>query len=301
VSGNEVPYSTQMSGISVIYPTGLDKIFFQGKKMHQLRKVGVHEHEDQIGFDFDLYLEQYELSALKSCLDTKTFDKLNINLGSNQRFLAKLKTGDPYGIVGGVTDDNQVIFNHQTYAEYFACAWLKKNLNKVSLLQDDLFAAESKNLMFMFNIMLAENSALHLAVIHRDTNLILNHSDTSEMKDEGGRSPLHLLCADNNDDYSLSMMKIITSLFRSGMDYDHKNKFQQLSKQYREKFKMLSQCDVFQKDNIFGWNCLEVSRQLDAENWTRENWSPQSGRATIGRMRQLDACDNWTVDACGMH
>jgi hypothetical protein len=43
-----------------------------------------------------------------------------------------------------------------------------------------------------------------------------------------------------------------------------------------------------------------VSRQLDAENWTRENWSPQPGRATIGRMRQLDACDNWTVDACGM-
>jgi hypothetical protein len=26
-SGNEVPYSTQMSGISVIYPTGLDKNF----------------------------------------------------------------------------------------------------------------------------------------------------------------------------------------------------------------------------------------------------------------------------------
>jgi hypothetical protein len=31
-----------------------------------------------------------------------------------------------------------------------------------------------------------------------------------------------------------------------------------------------------------------VSRQLDAENWTRENWSPQPGRATIGRVRQLD-------------
>jgi hypothetical protein len=28
VSGNEVPYSSQMSGISVIYPTGLDKIIY---------------------------------------------------------------------------------------------------------------------------------------------------------------------------------------------------------------------------------------------------------------------------------
>jgi hypothetical protein len=46
---------------------------------------------------------------------------------------------------------------------------------------------------------------------------------------------------------------------------------------------------------------LPVSRQLVAENWTRENWSPQPGRATIGRMRQLDVRDNWTVDACDMH
>jgi hypothetical protein len=48
----------------------------------------------------------------------------------------------------------------------------------------------------------------------------------------------------------------------------------------------------------------KVSRQLDAENWTRENWSPQPGRATIGRMRQLDArqldaCDNWTRATIG--
>jgi energy-coupling factor transporter ATP-binding protein EcfA2 len=119
--------------------TKIYKIFFQGKKMHQFRKVGMHEHEDQIGFDFHLYLEQYELPALKSCLDTTTFDKLKINLGKSHKFLENLKTGDPFGIVNGVTDDNQVVFSHQTYAEYFACAWLKNNLGKVSLLQDDLF------------------------------------------------------------------------------------------------------------------------------------------------------------------
>jgi hypothetical protein len=45
--------------------------------------------------------------------------------------------------------------------------------------------------------------------------------------------------------------------------------------------------------------CSTVSRQLDAENWTRENWSPQPGRATIGRARQLDACDNWTRATIG--
>jgi hypothetical protein len=75
--------------------TKMYKIFFQGKKMHQFRKVGMHEHEDQIGFDFDLYLEQYELPALKSCLDTTTFDKLKINLGKSHKFLKKLKNRRP--------------------------------------------------------------------------------------------------------------------------------------------------------------------------------------------------------------
>ncbi|KAH0822622.1 hypothetical protein GEV33_000169 [Tenebrio molitor] len=188
--------------------TKMYKIFFQGKKMHQLRKVGVHEHEDQIGFDFDLYLEQYELPALKSCLDTTTFDKLKFNLGKSHKFLENLKTGDPFGIVNGVTDDNQVVFSHQTYAEYFACAWLKNNLDKVSLLQDDLFTKKNQNLKFMFDIVLAENSALHLGVIYKDRYI------------EG------------------------------------------VSTQHKEIFEMLLHCDVFQNDNVFGWNCLDYAIRL---------------------------------------
>jgi hypothetical protein len=108
--------------------TKMYKIFFQGKKKHQHRKLGMHEYENQLGFDFDLYLEEYELPALESCLDNTTFDKLNINLGRSQKFLEKLRTGDPFGIVSGVTDDNQVIFSHQTYAEYFACVGKEETL-----------------------------------------------------------------------------------------------------------------------------------------------------------------------------
>jgi hypothetical protein len=46
----------------------------------------------------------------------------------------------------------------------------------------------------MFDIMLTENSALHLAVIYRDTDLVSKHLDKNEVKDEGGRNPLTLLC-----------------------------------------------------------------------------------------------------------
>jgi hypothetical protein len=234
--------------------TKMYKIFFQGKKKHQHRKLGVHEHEDQIGFDFDLYLEQYELPALESCLDTTTLDELKINLRRSQKFLEKLKTGDPFGIVSRVTDDNQTIFNHQTYAEYFACAWLKKNLDKVSLLQDDLFTKQNQNLKLIFDIMLAEKSELHLAVIYRDTNLVLKHLHKNEVKDEGGRNPLQLLCT-----YGVKYPLLMKSY---GIMY-FENKIEGVSTQYREIFMMLSHCDVFQKDDVFRWNCFDYAIRLN--------------------------------------
>jgi ankyrin repeat protein len=240
--------------------TKMYKIFFQGKKKHQHRKLGVHEYENQLGFDFDLYLEQYQLPALESCLDTTTFDKLKINLGRSQKFLEKLRTGDPFGIVSRVTDDNQVIFNHQTYAEYFACAWMKNNLDKVSLLQDDLFTKKNQNLKLIFDIMLAENSALHLAVIYKHVDLVLKHLGKNEVKDEGGRSPLHLLCT-----YGVVHPLLRKEVDTSSSSYKKKcvaNIIEGVSTQYREIFKMLSHCDVFQKDDVFRWDCLDYAVRL---------------------------------------
>ncbi|XP_068911796.1 uncharacterized protein [Tenebrio molitor] len=240
--------------------TKMYKIFFQGKKKHQHRKLGVHEYENQLGFDFDLYLEQYELPALKSCLDTTTFDKLKINLRRSHMFLEKLKTGDPFGIVSGVTDDNQAIFHHQTYAEYFACAWLRKNLDKVSLLQDDVVTEQNQNLKFIFDIMLAENSALHLAVIYRHIDLVLKHLYKSDVKDEGGRSPLQLLCT-----YGVEHLPLWTIRKMGSAKYYIENYIVGVSTQYREIFKIFSHCDVFQKndvfqkDNVFQWNCFDYA------------------------------------------
>jgi ankyrin repeat protein len=237
--------------------TKMYKIFFQGKKMHQHRKLRMHEYENQLGFDIDLYLEQYELLALKSCLDTTTFDKLKINLGRSQKFLEKLKIGDPFGIVSGVTEDNQAIFNHQTYAEYFACAWMKNNLDKVSLLQDDLFSKKNQNLRLIFDIMMAENSALHLAVIYRDSDLVSKHLDKSEVKDEGGRSPLQLLCTYGVEHPLLRKNRgLISEVIYIIKDIE------EVSTQYREIFKMLSHCDVFQMDHVFQWTCLEFAIRL---------------------------------------
>jgi ankyrin repeat protein len=238
--------------------TKMYKIFFQGKKKHQHRKLGVHEHEDQIGFYFDLYLEQYELLALKSCLDTTTFDKLKINLERSKKFLEKLKFGDPFGIVSGVTEDNQAIFNHQTYAEYFACAWMKNNLDKISLLQDDLFTKQNQNLRLIFDIMMAENSALHLAVIYRHIELVSKHLDKREVKDKCGRSLFQLLCT-----YGVEHPLLQINQGHISNEFYIIHDIQEVSTQYREIFKMLSHCDVFQNDNVFQWTCLEFAIRLN--------------------------------------
>jgi hypothetical protein len=252
--------------------TKMYKIFFQGKKKHQLRKVGVHEHEDQIGLDFKRRLEQYELLALKSCLDTTTFDKLKINLGRSQKFLEKLRTGDPFGIVSRVTDDNQAIFNHQTYAEYFACAWMKRNLDKVSLLQDDLFTKKNENLRFIFDIMMAKNSALHLAVIYRHIELVSKHLDKREVKDKCGRSLLQLLCT-----YGVEHPRLQINNGHISKKFYIINNMEEVSTQYREIFNaMLSHCDVSQNDNVFQWTCLEFAIRLKnlfaVEKFFREIW-----------------------------
>jgi serine/threonine-protein phosphatase 6 regulatory ankyrin repeat subunit B len=238
--------------------TKMYKIFFQGKKKHQHRKLGVHEHEDQLGFDINLYLEQYELLALKSCLDTTTFDKLKINLGRSKKFLEKLKIGDPFGIVSRVTDDNQAIFNHQTYAEYFACAWMKNNLDKVSLLQDDLFSKKNQNLRLIFDIMMAENSALHLAVIYRHIKLVSKHLNKREVKDECGRSPLQLLCT-----YGVEHPLLQINKRHNSKEFYIISDIKEVSTQYREIFKMLLHRDVFQNDNVFQWTCLEFAIRLN--------------------------------------
>jgi ankyrin repeat protein len=246
--------------------TKMYKIFLQGKKKHQHNKLGVEDHNDLFNYYFDLYLEQYELPALKSCLDAKTFDKLNINLGKNQKFLERLKTEDLFQIVSGVTDDNQAIFNHQTYAEYFACAWLKNNWDKVSLLQNDLFTEENQNLKFIFDIMLAENSALHLAIIYRDTKLVSKHLDKIKVKDEGGRNPLQLLCSYCVEHPPLSLTEDNWRFFDSVKHISYRtcieNNIEDVSSQYREILKMLLGCSELQNDDEFRLNCLDYAIRL---------------------------------------
>jgi ankyrin repeat protein len=81
--------------------------------------------------------------------------------------------------------------------------------------------------------------------------------DKSELKDEGGRSPLQLLCSYGVQHPLLWKKYDKLSLYYTKEYYE--NNIEGVSTQYREIFKMLLHCDVFQKDDVFQWNCLDYA------------------------------------------
>jgi ankyrin repeat protein len=118
----------------------------------------------------------------------------------------------------------------------------------------------------MFDIMLAENSALHLAVIYKDTDLVSKHLHKNEVKDEGGRNPLQLLCTYGVEHPPLwKQVYTLSSFYKKehvSYNYYDENYIEGVSTQHKEIFKMLLHCDVFQNDNVFGWNCLDYAIRL---------------------------------------
>ena len=232
--------------------TKMYQSFFEGKKKHLYEKVGV-QYEQQLGFNFNLYLENYEIPALKSCLDDTTFQRLNLENSKSEEFLEMIKTeGDKFGIVSQVNDD-RAVFTHQTYAEYFACLWLKKNFAKARILKDEFKSDKYQNLRLIFDIMLAENCPLHLAVIYQNSDQVRKHLVNIASRDEGGRSALHLLCSYGTKYLPLPL---VPSLYSNQLYYDE-NQFGGESANYRTIFTYLSQCDPFEVDKVFQWNSLD--------------------------------------------
>ena len=171
--------------------TKMYRFFFDGRYKHATDKQESKNPHLVIGEPED-YFEKYEILALQFLLDDDVVQRLNLDTRRSRRFLDRIKDKkDPLGIVVGVTND-KAVFEHFTYAEYFACVFLSFNFDKCRILQDELFSDRYKNLLQMFNVMLAEENPLHLAVIYKDRFQVQAHIDDDNIYDKAGRNPLHL-------------------------------------------------------------------------------------------------------------
>jgi hypothetical protein len=73
MSSNEVPYSTQMSGISVIYLTGLDKVYLSPNQIKKLQSCKEKRIDCNIRFDLTerpnntIKLREKQVDEIKKC------------------------------------------------------------------------------------------------------------------------------------------------------------------------------------------------------------------------------------------
>jgi hypothetical protein len=173
--------------------TKMYNLFFRGKFKHNRDKEQSNNpHLDLT--DMEDCLEKYELLAVHSMFDDNVFQKLNVDMRRTRRFLHEFKTNkDILGIVTKVNTEGKAEFEHYTYGEYFAAYFFANNFDKARIIQKELFSNRYKNLMMIFNVILAEESPIHLALIYQNMDQFAKHVKNKNMYDKGGRNPLHIV------------------------------------------------------------------------------------------------------------
>ncbi|XP_063901840.1 uncharacterized protein LOC135121443 [Zophobas morio] len=175
--------------------TQMYKLFFEGKVTSNIEKIAGRERAHMFG-NIKATLQQYEVIALKTCLDTEDFRKLNVDLHELEDVISHFKEKlDMNGIIKNINESGEAVFDHQTYAEYFACVWLKKNKEKAPLLRGVIFTPRYENLRLIFDVMLAENKPLHLSIVYKNLEQFEKFKHEINTKDQGGRTPWQLICS----------------------------------------------------------------------------------------------------------
>ncbi|EFA03955.1 hypothetical protein TcasGA2_TC014099 [Tribolium castaneum] len=134
-------------------------------------------------------LKLYEIAAVKSTfedIDLKCDELLN-EISMNE---------DSVGLIVGITTERKVIFAHKTYEEFLAASWLSKNWKQRKELLLTLFEEEFNSIRFLFDLLLANDSSVHLAVLHRNIDMLEKHKDEIVgSRDKAGRNALHVACS----------------------------------------------------------------------------------------------------------
>jgi ankyrin repeat protein len=183
-------YHSMTDNIFVL--TKMYKLFFSGKIKHNLDKLEYkHSHVNPV--KPEEVLKRYEVLALQSLFDNHVLKMLDLEIKPDKEFLYEIKRNkDFYGIVTNVDEKGKAVFGHLTFAEYFVAQFFANNHDKARIIRNQLLSDRYKNVMMIFNVILAEDNPLHLGVIYQDENQIVKHIEDKNIHDKGGRNPLHI-------------------------------------------------------------------------------------------------------------
>ncbi|XP_063925909.1 uncharacterized protein LOC135139554 [Zophobas morio] len=164
-------------------------IFYENKSAYDLQNphmaVMVRREKEKM-------LKHFEILALKLIYPEFVLERLNINY---QKSVKKFSRYD-YASVGIITEvqNNAPHFLHGSFAEYLVATYLSKNFADIPI--DIFFDQKYNNVRFFFDMLLAEETPVHVAVLHKNFNLLRSCDDEIlTCKDRGGRSALHLICS----------------------------------------------------------------------------------------------------------
>jgi ankyrin repeat protein len=227
--------------------------FIEGRLQHNLEKAK-YNYADRsnivIGVFKHYYLKEYQIAALKSCLDPKVLERLNI---SPDRYFVNLikDRGDFLGLVTEISALDTFVFYHHTFAEYFVALWLSENIEKLSH-EERRFIFEQKynRVRYFFDTELAENCPFHQAVLKQNVSEVQKLApEYLNQEDRKGRTPLHL-ASSLGQKYPISEdIKIRNN------QYVKSTKSQTILQCLLN----MEQMDPLQKDKLFQWNCFEYA------------------------------------------
>jgi ankyrin repeat protein len=235
--------------------TGMYSHFIDRKLQHNLNKTEFkYPEKSNIVIDAfkHYYYREYEIVALKSCLDPSLLEFLKIK---NDKFFLKLieQYGDILGLMIRINKDDTFVFSHHTFAEFFAALWLSENYEEFPLeTRKFIFEEKYDRIRHFFNIKLAEGCPLHQAILRLDVSEVERLApDYFEQLDRGGRTPLHIASQlgrkypvskdievsnnQNQCENSMKHQKILASLLN------------------------VKDIDPLRKDRLFQWNSFEYA------------------------------------------
>ncbi|XP_063924409.1 uncharacterized protein LOC135138374 [Zophobas morio] len=236
---------------------GKFKIFFGGKV-----PLKGDYWEEEVRKKKEDKLKQYEKFALGLIFPEEILKELKIECSQDANLVCEdfATVGIVTGLQNGISQ-----FLHVSFAEYFVASYFSKNFEVIR--RDIFFHQKYNNVRFFFDMIVGQNSPVHIAILNRNFDELRSYNDEMiQCKDGGGRSALHLICSWGQRHRRLKVQEK-----RDGYVIEQALKFSD-SLETREYFEallfLISKCDISEEDllcKITPLACCRESESLAAE------------------------------------
>ncbi|XP_063907485.1 uncharacterized protein LOC135125753 [Zophobas morio] len=221
-------------------------------------KANIEEPNDSLRQILLTYKESYIKKYEKAAVALLNESNLQVDC---DKFLTKIKEErDAFGLIVDVSDNMQPIFVHNSYGEYFIACYFFKNYGKVANLKNILFKERYTNIRFLFDLLMAKDSEVHVAVLYKNLDVLKKNEESLKRKDRAGRNALQVACT-----WGQRYPLLITTAVEEEADtYQINEKLgdsvEEENSNYQEIINYLSdKCDLEEKDKLFQMDCAQYA------------------------------------------